>query len=714
MHTRRPFMASVTITEPSSRPTSAAGHPRPARWQLPAAAAGYLAYALFITWPLALDPGSSVFGGGGGDDWGQLAFLREFNLQSTDPFQPGRLGDLAAPEGLEVSYALNLVTWPSTATLQGLTAMVGAVAALNVFVIAGFVLNGTSMFALARRVTGAPIAAFVAGFGLAFFPFAIVKAQVHQHYMHAWVFVLLAWRLLELSERPSARNGVLAGLAAVVAFSWTPYFALFGLAVYLPFVARDVVRVMRGASLRPRLVGHAASAGIVLTAFALYALVARSAPGAGLPPRPITEAYVYSSRPLELVLPDAQNPVFGSLTGDYLLKHAHGSGFSEFNGYLGLSLLALAAVSLWAAARNRLDPARRATVGVFAAVALAGALLCAPPTANVGPLRLYFPSWVVFQLSDSFRAFSRAVVVIEVGVCLLAAVGLAQLLRGRARSPVRRAAVLLGVTAIVAVDLAAPAPKQNTRVPTPAVYTTLKRQHVRGIVAEYPLLPAEVPDYEPALFQALHGRPILNGYASGSDQEARALGLARLDDPRTPGRLRLLGVRHVVVDERPSGRPDSPPVRRPARGLDLVDRAGGRALYEITSPPARSAVFGGAGFDPPQGEPADQRQWARRADATLLVAANCASCVGTLHFRAVSVTGQRTLVVRDARGAPLTQARISVNAPVSVVVPLRFSRRTSLRLRVEVGSRSARQTTGSPDPRTVGLLLRDAAFVARR
>ena len=47
---------------------------------------------------------------------------------------------------------------------------------------------------------------------------------------------------------------------------------------------------------------------------------------------------------------------------------------------------------------------------------------------------------------------------------------------------------------------------------------------------------AAVPDYEPAFFQPLHGRPILNGYAFGSDQEARALGLASLDDPRTPGR----------------------------------------------------------------------------------------------------------------------------------------------------------------------------------
>ena len=146
--------------------------------------------------------------------------------------------------------------------------------------------------------------------------------------------------------------------------------------------------------------------------------------------------------------------------------------------------------------------------------------------------------------------------------------------------------------------------------------------------------------------------------------------MASLDDPRTPGRLRLLGVRHVVVDERPSGRADVLPPPRPAHGLNFLNRIEGRALYEVTAPPACSLVLGGSGFFPPGGEP--EWQFANRGDPRLLVAANCASCAGTLRFVASSLARDRTLVVRDTHGARLAQARLPRDEQVEVTVPPSF------------------------------------------
>ena len=273
----------------------------------------------------------------------------------------------------------------------------------------------------------------------------------------------------------------------MLAFSWTPYFALFGLAVYLPLVARDLLRVLRGATLAPRLVGHAVSAGVVLASFAAYALVARSAPGDPSAPRPISDAYVYSSRPLELLLPDPDNPLLGATALPYIARDMPGAVGLALTGYVGLSLLALAAVALWATLRGRLPAERRGVVWVFVLIAFAGALLTAPPTADVGPFRLYFPSWAVYQVTDAFRVFSRAVVIVEIGVCMLAAVGLAHLLRSQPRSLFARAAVVAAVTAIVAMDLAAPPVTKNTRIPAPAIYSLLAETQPRGIVAEYPM-----------------------------------------------------------------------------------------------------------------------------------------------------------------------------------------------------------------------------------
>src|SRR5687768_9813209 len=123
---------AVTGTPAAARLARRLQRPAPLTLPLLGAAACYLAFALFLTWPLGIHLDSRVYGGGG-DTWGALAQWRE--LVGHNPWGTGRMEDLAAPEGLAVGYALNLATWPSTIVLYTLSTLFGEVFAANVFVL---------------------------------------------------------------------------------------------------------------------------------------------------------------------------------------------------------------------------------------------------------------------------------------------------------------------------------------------------------------------------------------------------------------------------------------------------------------------------------------------------------------------------------------------------------------------------------------------------
>ena len=71
--------------------------------------------------------------------------------------------------------------------------------------------------------------------------------------MHGWVLVLMVWRMLELVERPTLRNAIIAGCATAFAMWWTPYFILIGGAGWAALaLTAIVVGLVRGRALRRR------------------------------------------------------------------------------------------------------------------------------------------------------------------------------------------------------------------------------------------------------------------------------------------------------------------------------------------------------------------------------------------------------------------------------------------------------------------------------
>lgn len=675
------------------------------------AGALYLVYALAATWPLITDPGGSIFGEIGGDHTGSIAYYRELAEHHTFPFLPGRNPDFDAPVGQEIPWALNLATAPSTTLLLLMTYAFGSPAAHALFTWIGFVASGVAMFVLARRVTGSPLAALVAGFGFAFYPFAINKSLGHLGYMHGWLLVLVAWRMLELADRPTVRNGLWAGAAMVLAMWWTPYFIFFAAVLFgvLAVVALGAA-IMRGTA-RRTLVALACAGGLAVAFLACLGVIQLSggSSGGGEVSRPFEHLIIFSARPLEFLLPDRNSLLFGGLTSDYLTEHLHGSNFSENSLYLGLSLIILALVGVWVTIRRVLRERRQAAADgrVVAAVgaALTGVVAAAfamPPQVTIGGVLVNFPMWYVAQVTGAYRAVSRFVILVELAVCLLAAIGLAALLL---RLRPRTATVLTGlVLAVVAVDLWARPPDPVNALGPPATYYQRAAQLPPGILVEYPVFAAEFPDSNAIFWQGAHNHPLFQGYNVGED-ESRKLELADPRDSEAAGDLAAWGVRWVLLRPYP-GLPTEL-----GRGFRLVySDPSGVKIYEVTAAPSRTQVDALSGFSVVEGKPNQQSRWMTGKEGRLLVRGDCDPCRGELSFSASSAEVPRTIVFRDSAGRELARRPVPVSSPTRVTVPLTFRRQTVVTLTTEPGP----QPPALPDTRTLSVIVNEPRFTPAR
>jgi hypothetical protein len=275
--------------------------------------------------------------------------------------------------------------------------------------------------------------------------------------------------------------------------------------------------------------------------------------------------------------------------------------------------------------------------------------------------------------------------------------------------PARLRALVLGACALlVPLDLWDRPPDRTFDIQVPAIYDVLRAQPA-GIAAEYPLRPiGKVGDYLDLYYQKAHGKPILNGYFSGPDEQ-RALALAQLDNPSTAGELATIGVRYVLITPFRFAYGALPP-GSPTRGFRLLAKDSYGMLYRVTAAPS-PFVYGRSGLEPREGPVGSQFRWATASPVELAVIAPCSNCEGRLIFTAASFAQPRVLRVTDEKGNELVRHKIIRTEPAPVSIPLRFDRSIVLKLFLTPGAQSIHDVTGQPDPRSVSILVKDPRFV---
>jgi len=669
----------VSGARPGAPPPAGPGGRRTAAVAL----AIYALLALAVTWPWVTDPGGVTFGVTYGDLGSHIgtpaAWAREWQV----PWLPGTLEGVNAPEGHPMDWVLNLAAAPSLTLLTLLAGLVGGVAANGLWVVAGFALTAWSMFLFTRALVGRADAAFVAGLAFGFWPYSY--ATVSQPLGHGWVLVLLVWRMTVLLQRPTARNGIWAGLAAALAVTWVQYWLLIAGVLWATLAAAGLVWAWRRGRLRAAGRAQAVAAAPVLAVAAVLALAASSTGFAGVPERPAEDQTRYSARAAMYLVPGPDHPLAGRWTEDWIVRR-FGSASSEalYNPiYVGLATLLLAALGAGVLVRRRsAATGSRAPVLAVAAAGAVALVMSAPPRVELLGVRIPTPAALLVEVTTAFRTSARFAHVVMLALCVLAAVGAAALL-GR-RRPRTAAAVTAVLAAALFVDLWARSPLGSPqRVEVPAAVRALGGLP-RGTVATYPLLPAPAALSTPVYHATFHGRPIFNGYVQGSAAESRKLGLAHLTAPWVPGELRAHGVRYVMVAISPAAPPVEglPPNGAPVPGLRHVasDRQG--SLYEVVAPPARAHVWALEGLSFVEGSGESAYRHMTSATARLELTADCARCRRVLELGAASVGGPRRVTARDARGRVLAEVAVPPEG-TRLRVPVTVPRRTVVALTVD-------------------------------
>jgi hypothetical protein len=670
----------------------------------------YLAFACFLTWPTVAHLGRDFYAGNPpGDPAGTISFFRELVDHGHNPFLPGTIQQLAAPEGQVIPWARDIASMPSMLIQFGLSLAFGPIAANGLYILLGYVLSATVMFLFVRRLTGHAWVAALCGWAFAFFPFAVRNGLGHSDYIHGWVLVLAVWRLLELQWLPGRRNAVLAGLAVALAFWWTPYFILLGGVAYLAATAAGLAVAWYDRRLKATLAPQAITAAILVLFLAVLTVIATTSVGNALGVRTnaILEFNTYSARWLEYVLPDRASPLFGSLTENYLVSHLHGSNQVESTLYLGITIIALAVLAWIALARGWLSAQLRRTVVVLSAIAVAALITSAPPEGTILGITVPFPSHFIMKVTTTWRAYSRFVVVAMLALTALAGIGLSTLVQRRsARTGL---AIMLAATVLIPLDLWARVPHPTASYSPPPVFTTLAHEP-KGLTAEYPLTPAGATFYWDIFFQGAHGMPMLNGYLQGTVQEHRAVELANLADPSTGPRLAALGVRYVVSEKGPSPF-GSPPSGVPGRGFRELGSDWFATLYRVTATPAGPAVAaaGPAFSDTEPGPGGVPFNWLQQPSGTIDLTGVCRhDCGGVVEMTLASFAKPRLVTISNA-GRVLFRREVS--SPTKVALPVTYGPTRQMTISATPGPQSIAATVGGPDTRTVSVQVSDLRYV---
>ena len=618
----------------------------------------YLAYALFITWPWVTDPDGILYGVVGGDLTSGVATFQQFAEERQAPFLPGKLEQINAPEGFPTDWTVHLAAIGSSGTLWVLSTAIGSIAAHGVVAVLGFTLSAFSLFLLARTITGHAGASFVAGLAFGFWPFMYGTGWTWPHYIHLWVFVLLAWRMLVVTETPTLRNGLLAGGAAVLAMTWIQYNLLIAGVAYATLAGVALIRAAAQRRFKRQIAAQAVATGCVVV-LVLGLLVAAATTGyTGVPARSETAARQGSARLEMYAVPGPRHPLFGGWTGPWLFEHFTGDDpdpppgraiYSEI--YLGVPMLllgfagaSLTLIGLWRRRRAALTTGPLAAGFTALVLGLVALAFSAPPTVPVFGLEVPMPYSLLEHATNVFRVAHRFAVVVMLALCLLTALALASFLR--ARKAAFQVIVLAVLAFVFAIDLRAQPTPRTTTVRYPAIYKLLKRQPP-GIVVEYPLNREPTVLSLQSLYQEAHEHALFAGARLGSVAESRKFELQFVLAERTASDLAAYGVTYVLVHH---GNRDNPPdPGETIRGLRLIGSNGNASLYRVVARPSRFTAYGIRGFHLTEGDAPGMR-WVGTNDAQLELLGKCSPCVGMVTMPIASFSKPRALRIEDQRG----------------------------------------------------------------
>ena len=494
---------------------------------------------------------------------------------------------MASPFGLDLTLA---PTYPVADSINKLLSVyLGEIAAYNLDILISFVLAAIFMYLLVYKLTSNKLASFFSAIIFSFCPYHVARAWQHPGLAQIQWFLLYILSLCNLRERATKKNIILcaAGFSLIALFNY--YYAYFAFIVMLTFavfvfatdkkiafgdnlnVRFSVVRKVlytflhhkKGSLKTIRAIFISLAGSFLLLSPIILPIIKKAlfVPKtkdlvAGGYLRNFLDLFEQSAKPLSYFLPATVHPVFGKFTENFVGTRFYGMSLTEHTLYLGWVplLLALYAFNIWRKNKKlrftnyglRITEHDNFYIGFFIFLAIVAWFFSQPPWWQIGPLKIYMPSFFMYKILPMFRAYCRFGVIVMLAVSVLAGFGIKFIL-GRFKNQKIRIVVTSLFCGLVLFEFWNWPPYKVIDVSSvPAVYYWLKRQPGTFIIAEYPL-DADSPNEMYRFYQTVHEKKIINGTIPGTYANKVAQVIRKLSQPQTTGILKWMGVEYVLV-----------------------------------------------------------------------------------------------------------------------------------------------------------------------
>jgi hypothetical protein len=555
------------------------------RWTVAAGLVVFLAATLCWLAPLLPHFGSGVVGEQN-DSTNALRAYWVMEEAGKTPFTWSRDELNGAPEGIPRPTAPEIVSPVQSGFVWAVKPLVGRIAALNLFILLGFVLTGLSAFLLLNRFAFGLLASLFGGYVVAFNSWTFERAYLgHPAFLHGWVLVLLFFTLVRLHERRTIERAAVAGAAYGLTFSMAAYLGFIATAIVLAFAVVDLVPAS-SIAYRLRTLSLLAIGALVTSLFLLPGAIAfflhRSTVVRALT-NPLDQLDRLGASVPDYLIPSPRHPFLG-----HVASELRGEPVPERIVYFGLLTLVLAVIGV---AQTRRARGRARELVLLASVTAPIALLASLPRSfQLFGIEILTPAALIGELTSFYRVYARFGYVFGIAVAILAAWALAQLprtFRGQAIGVLAFAVVafelLTGSVDVFRVDAA------------PEHDRWLSRQ-ARGIVAHYPtpmdkaqalhLAHTEIT-FQPVSRQPLY--TIFSAGTGGTREDGIRILSRRVNNPNTPGILAAENVRYVVLhDDVYRSQDEKPPKLRTRwlrRAYRPLARFGPVRIFELRAQP---------------------------------------------------------------------------------------------------------------------------------
>jgi len=268
--------------------------------------------------------------------------------------------------------------------------------------------------------------------------------------------------------------------------------------------------------------------------------------------RPFNDLFEQSARPLSYFLPAVVHPVFGKFTEKFIGSSFYGVSVTEHTLYLGWVpiILAFIAFRRWKKRRKQKEKDKDDFyIGFFLFLAFLAWLFSQPPWWNIGPLKIYMPSFFMYKVLPMFRAYCRFGIVVMLAVSMLAGYGLKFILEKFKNKKIKIFVTGLFCILVLFEFWNWPPYKVIDVSKSPKVYSWLKNDQDKFAIAEYPL-DTEGSNELYKFYQTFHHKPIINGTTPGTYPNRIAKTIEDLSREDTASILKWMGVKYVLVHKK--------------------------------------------------------------------------------------------------------------------------------------------------------------------